>query len=104
MLCPLVVLGVGWGDRLQALTRWNSAEPTGDAETSIFGWEEEFVECSISDAEVIAEGREVDAGGLRTEETKKHLQRCIFQHFLLQVVKSRASHRHKTNIVKLHCQ
>lgn len=73
MLCLLVVLGVGWGDRLQALTRWNSAEPTGDAETSILGWEREFVECSISKAEVIAEGREVDAGGLRTEETKKRL-------------------------------
>ena len=25
------------------------------------GWEGEFVECSISDAEVIAEGREADA-------------------------------------------
>ena len=71
-------------------------EPAGDAETSILGWEREFVECSISKAEVIAEGREVDAGGLRTEETKKRLQRCTFQHFLLQAVKFRAPHRPET--------
>ena len=60
----------------------------GDAETSILSWGREFVECSISDAEVIAEGCEVCTGGLRTEETKKSLQCCTFQHFLLQVVKS----------------
>ncbi len=53
-------------------------EPTGGAETSILGWEREFVECSISDAEVIAEDREVDAGGLRTKEIKTRLQRCTF--------------------------
>jgi hypothetical protein len=39
---------------------------------------ENLFECSISDAGVIAEGREVDAGGLRTEETKKRLRRCTF--------------------------
>ena len=69
------------------------------------GWGRELVECSISDAEVMAESREVDAeGGMRTEETKKRRQRCTFQHFLLQAVKSRAPHRHKTNIVELRCQ
>lgn len=58
---------------------------------------ENLFEYSISDAGVIAEGREVDAeGGLRTEEIKKRLQRCAFHHFLLQAVKSRAPHRRKT--------
>ena len=53
-------------------------------------------ECPISYAGVIAEGREIDAEGLRTEETKKRLQRCTFQHFLLQAVKFRAPHRPET--------